>query len=127
MSEGAKATVSVLNVGRKKRIIFKWVFLCKFGNSAWTPFLYLCARLPSAGSHSISQQQVDLSEDQLPAFLQLPLAWADAGLDCHCIHSSSDSLKPNSIQTIVFSRFCVNTIHFVQARQDTVVSIIPDR
>lgn len=46
---------------------------------------------------------MDFSDDL--AFHQACVAQADADLDCCCIHSSRDSLKPSSIQTAVLSKF----------------------
>lgn len=71
---------------------------------------------------------MDFSEDQLPAFHQPQVGQADADLDCCCIHCSSDSLKPNSIQITVFSQFCVNTI-YILCKQDMTLwlGIIPNR
>lgn len=46
---------------------------------------------------------MDFSDDL--AFHQAHVAQADADLDCCCIHSSRDSLKPSSIQTAVLSKF----------------------
>lgn len=74
-----------------KQVFFFW---CKFGNSAWTPFLLHQAGAAQAGAH----------------------------LDCCCIHSSRDSLKPSSIQTAVLSKFQANT-HFMQVRHDQVLSL----